>query len=142
MSKTRSLIAVLLTTSAIAVTFYLSTTFIILAVAPVVVGREPHGAQWIGFLAWVIVPAAALAWWLFKKMQQTYSRRIARAVAFACGVVTPVSQCVAYAIAPLGGGCAEELLGHPYWGLIGALALSVNRCRGLPCRLSYGFADP
>jgi len=54
-------------------------------------------------------------------MQQTYSRRIARAAAFAFGAVTPVSLFVAFAIAPLAGGYAEGLLGHPYWGLIGAL---------------------
>jgi len=122
MGKTRSLIAVLLTTSAIAVTGYFSTLFIVVVVAPVVVMRGlPLGAERIGFAASVIVPAAVLAWWLFKKMQQTYSRRIARAVAFAFGVATPVSLGVALALAPLGGGYAEGLLGRPYWGLIGSL---------------------
>jgi hypothetical protein len=104
MTKTLSLIAVLLTTSSIAVTCYLSAIFFVLAVAPDAVRREPHGVQWIGFLAWIIVPAAALAWWLFKKMQQTYSRRIARAAAFAFGAITPVSLGVAFAVSPLAGG--------------------------------------
>ena len=122
MTKTRSLIAVLLTTSAIAVTGYWSIIFIFVVIAPVVFRRGlPQGAQWIGGMVSVIVPTAGLAWWLFKKMQQTYSRRIARAVAFAFGAATPVSLGVALAIAPVAGGYAEEFLGRPYWGFIGAL---------------------
>jgi hypothetical protein len=105
---------------------YVGALSIIIGVAPAAMFTgPPQGAhaQWLeaAALASVILPSAASAWWLFRRLQQHLSRRMARAAAIAFGVVTPVSLGIALAVAPVGGGYAEGLFGAPYWGLIGAL---------------------
>jgi len=59
------------------------------------------------------LPAGFAAWWMFRKLQEHYTRREARAMAIAFGVFTPVSLLMGVLLAQIPGSYAVLPLGSP-----------------------------
>jgi hypothetical protein len=78
-------------------------------------------SQTAALLAAILVPMCAATWWIYRKLQQIYSRPEARAAAIAFGVFAPISLLVATPFATIPGGYAASFLGRPF-GLVGAFA--------------------
>jgi hypothetical protein len=75
-------------------------------------------AVWLGAFGLAI-------WWMFHKLRAVYTRRQARAIATAFGVITPVSLAAALALSEISGGYGEGLIGRPWGGLAGAFVGTV-----------------
>ena len=69
----------------------------------------------------LILPIAAAAWWVFRRLRSDYPYREARAVTFAFAVFAPVSLGVGMLTGQLSGGYAESVLGTRF-ALAGAVA--------------------
>jgi hypothetical protein len=94
---------------------------LVLAVAPVLNKSSlPRGIQALGLVLTVLTPIVAGAWWITKKLREDYPQRIARAVAIAFVIFTPVSLGVAVLFSTLIGAYAEGFGGQPLFGLAGA----------------------
>lgn len=75
------------------------------------------------FLFLLLVSALA-AWRMFRKLREQYTRREARAVSLAFGVLAPVTLAVGLVLAIFPGGYAAALLGNGF-GVVGAFAGTV-----------------
>lgn len=68
----------------------------------------------------MLTPVGVAAWWVFRNLRPNYPTRTARVAAITYGVFTPVSLGVAFPLSTIVGAYAEGLVGHPFFGLVGA----------------------
>ena len=64
-------------------------------------------------------------WWMFHRLRAPYTRREARAMAIAFGVLTPAWLALALVLSEISGSYGERLVGHPWGGLAGAFVGTV-----------------
>jgi hypothetical protein len=83
--------------------------------------NPPRVVQVIVLPVLILAPVSLAAWWIFKKLLSSFPSRVARAVAIAFGVFTPVSLGAAFPLSLIAGAYSEGLLGHPLFGLVGAI---------------------
>ena len=86
-------------------------------------GLDPEGKSAgaeLVFLATALFPTIAAAGWLLRKLRTVYTRREARAMSIAFGVLTPIFLGISMVFGEISGGYAEALVGRPLFGTMGA----------------------
>ncbi len=76
--------------------------------------QQPSGVMEKALTLALLLPVAAAAWWVFRKLQSDYTYREARAVTFAFAVFAPVSLAVGMLAGELAGGYAELFFRAPF----------------------------
>jgi hypothetical protein len=88
------------------------------------VGQRTVGMYPVAVITIVFLATGAAPWLMFNDLRGKFSRREARAVSIAFGVLTPVTLATGLALAGIPGSYAELLLGSAF-GLVGAFAGTV-----------------
>jgi hypothetical protein len=76
--------------------------------------RSTYGFEAMLILLIAFLPSSCAALWIFRKLQSRCTRREARAVALAFGVLTPILLAISMIFGTLAGAFAEGVVGGPF----------------------------
>jgi len=118
-------------TTVVKVTVAVSIACCVLVLGSVLVGI-PTTRTTEGFAAAAsLVPFPLGAWWLFRRLQVRYSRRLARSLTASFAVCTPIFLCLSMPFGVITGGYAEAVVGSKLAILVGAFVGPILLTAGL-----------